>query len=274
MRPSRHRYFPCRRTILTVLCLMLLLPLPESRATGWDGEFEQLHFRLSWLFVHAGTAVIQAAPQEDGGAEYRIDSCSTPALDLIYKVRDQILARTRLNDGHQASAHYRFQQNEARRQEDTEIVFSEDSTATVTDHRKGETTTFVLASGTLDMVTAFFAIRALPLAADGDYRLPVFDKTTSYDLVIDVVRREVRDTALGKATPLVVIHPRLQTDGIFKRKSDMHIWLTDDAQHIPVRMESKVTVGKIIAALERVEREPPALDPKQLACASIKGSEY
>jgi hypothetical protein len=47
----------------------------------------------------------------------------------------------------------------------------------------------------------------------------------------------------------VVIRPILQSEGIFARTGDLHIWLTDDERRIPVMMKSKVKIGSITATL-------------------------
>jgi hypothetical protein len=41
----------------------------------------------------------------------------------------------------------------------------------------------------------------------------------------------------------------MKSEGIFNRKGDMYIWLTDDQRRIPVRMQTKVAVGSITATL-------------------------
>jgi hypothetical protein len=47
----------------------------------------------------------------------------------------------------------------------------------------------------------------------------------------------------------VVVKPILKSEGIFLRKGDVYIWLTDDDKKIPVKMKSKVKVGAINAVL-------------------------
>jgi hypothetical protein len=49
----------------------------------------------------------------------------------------------------------------------------------------------------------------------------------------------------------IVIKPLMKSEGIFSRKGDIFIWLTDDLKHIPVKMQTKAAVGSIIATLVR-----------------------
>jgi hypothetical protein len=43
------------------------------------------------------------------------------------------------------------------------------------------------------------------------------------------------------------------TIGIFRRASDILIWVTDDENHVPVRVETSITLGKITAELTNSE---------------------
>jgi hypothetical protein len=47
----------------------------------------------------------------------------------------------------------------------------------------------------------------------------------------------------------VIVKPLMQSEGIFNRKGEIYIWLTDDEKHIPVKMQTKVAVGSITATL-------------------------
>ncbi len=47
-----------------------------------------------------------------------------------------------------------------------------------------------------------------------------------------------------------MVKPLLKSEGIFMRKGDVYIWLTDDDRKIPVKMKSKVKVGAVNAVLK------------------------
>ena len=47
----------------------------------------------------------------------------------------------------------------------------------------------------------------------------------------------------------VVIKPLMKSEGIFNKKGDVYIWLTDDKKRVPVKLESKVAIGSITATL-------------------------
>ncbi|WP_297528392.1 DUF3108 domain-containing protein [Thiohalobacter sp.] len=255
----------------SLLAILLAATLSSPRAAGWDGAYERLLFDIRWLFVPAGVALVEARPRGEARVLLRVEACSNAALDLFYRVRDLAAVEVLREDGHLRPLQYRYSQTEGSHRSELVSDFSRAGEVVQHDRLKGRRRAFPVPEDVADMVTAFFRTRALDLAPDaGPWRIPVFDKGKSYLLEIEVLRRERIDTLLGKDTPTVVIRPRLQTEGIFKRTGDIFIWLTDDARHLPVRMESRVRIGSIVSSLIAIEREPVPLPAEGLACEALR----
>jgi hypothetical protein len=92
----------------------------------------------------------------------------------------------------------------------------------------------------------------------------VFASRKSWDLEVRVLSRETLDTVLGRRETLVV-EPLLKFEGIFQRKGRVIVWLTDDADRTPVRMQSEIVIGSFVSTLVRrdlgaahASRERPA----------------
>jgi hypothetical protein len=47
----------------------------------------------------------------------------------------------------------------------------------------------------------------------------------------------------------VVVEPVLKSEGVFKSKGSIHVWLTDDGRRIPVLVKSKIPIGSISVSL-------------------------
>lgn len=246
---------------LRPLAFLLWLPALAARAAGWMHPYEELRFHIRWLFIPAGTAVIRQYWPDPEHVRFRMDSCSNATLDLVYPVRDRIRVRARRNPGDRPalrSQRYEYSQREGRDRSELVLEFPAPGVIRMEDRLAGTTRTFHVVPETVDMVTAFFLTRGLPLVTGKTYRIPVFDKGKAYALEIEVVRREVLHTVLGKNTATVMVHPRLQSEGVFKRTGELYLWLTDDARRIPVRMESSVRIGKMITTLASVQRRDSA----------------
>jgi hypothetical protein len=76
----------------------------------------------------------------------------------------------------------------------------------------------------------------------------VFDSKKLWNVEVQVLRKEKISTILGEVET-IVIKPLMKSEGIFNRKGEILIWLTDDQKRIPVKMNTKVVVGAITATL-------------------------
>lgn len=238
---------------------------------GWDGEYQRLRFEVSWMFITAGESMIQAWRPGPGRVAFRTEACSNKTVDVIHKVRDQALARARFGPEGLRADYYRLTQYNDGGWRDITTHYGE-PVVTRKQH-KGKAERFEkVPSGSLDAVSALFALRRKPLEVGERYTVPVFDEDQAYELVVEVLRRERIETPFGRRTPTVVVKPELKTAGIFRRKGDMWIWFTDDASHVPVRMKSKVTFGSIDAQLVAIESQPPPGGPKTPFCMPELGS--
>jgi len=242
---------------LGAILLVLVLAAPAAAGPGWEGGFERLRFQVGWAFVPAGTAVIQARSPVPGHAEFRIEACTNDALDVIHKVHDRIITSASITDQGFRALYYRIIQNEGGHHKDKWLRFDEGGVVHTRNLRKDKSDYFPVPPDTVDVLTALFETRRRPLEPGESYRIPVFDEDESYTLVVEVEGRERLDTVLGEETPVLRVHPRLKSQGVFRRKGTLRVWFTDDQRRIPVRMESRIAIGAVHARLEEVVRGRP-----------------
>ena len=70
---------------------------------------------------------------------------------------------------------------------------------------------------------------------------------------MNVVRREVLDTPLGKKM-CIVVRPQTRFGGVMKQENgDSFFWLTDDDRRFVARFEAQVKVGSVAGCLKHVE---------------------
>ena len=67
-----------------------------------------------------------------------------------------------------------------------------------------------------------------------------------YNLNIKYVGKETISTDIGKLR-CFKLKPQLVVDRVFKKADAMTVWVTDDLNHMPVRIESEIQVGAIAA---------------------------
>jgi len=83
-------------------------------------------------------------------------------------------------------------------------------------------------------------------------------------LNIKFIGRETLHTDLGKFK-CVIFRPMLQEGRVFKESEDMTVWVSDDLNRIPVRVQSNILVGSIKMDLTGYENllHPPAVERKK-----------
>ncbi|HKK72580.1 MAG TPA: DUF3108 domain-containing protein [Candidatus Krumholzibacteria bacterium] len=163
-------------------------------------------------------------------------------FDAFFKVRDQ--ANSYIDADSLFARYYSKTLREGGYERDVEIHF--DQIDGIAYYPSGKESKFP--APIHDVLSAFFRVRTLPLPPGASFRLPTHGDDEIYDLRIDVVRREVRDTPLGRVR-CVVVRPTLGDEGLFRHEGDLLVWFTDDERRVPVLMRATVPVGAIEARL-------------------------
>lgn len=100
---------------------------------------------------------------------------------------------------------------------------------------------------TFDLVSAYYFSRNLDLtnAKQGDkFTINYFLDDEVTPLTIEYVGKEVVKTSLGKIKCLK-FSPSIRAGRIFRKGSRLYLWISDDANRIPVKAQAEVIVGAI-----------------------------
>ena len=178
---------------------------------------------------------------------------SAPVISVLYKGEDH--ATSTLVDG--KPLNFRIKQREGRYRSDKETFFDSSAGKIVyADYLKGIRTEHEVKMKdrpAWDVISGFYHLRTLALEAGKTLSLHVFDSNKMLKAEVHVLRRE--KVAFPGKGPMdaFVIRPVLKTEGLFKHKGSILIWLSADERRIPVRVETKVSIGKVVAELKKVE---------------------
>ncbi len=109
-----------------------------------------------------------------------------------------------------------------------------------------------------DVLSAIYFIRTQPLAVGKSFEVFVGDGGRVYKVPVKVVEKKRMKTILGRVDVLRV-NPELFGPErlIDDEKGEFSIWITDDAQHIPVGGRVKTDYGTIDIKLKRIITNPP-----------------
>lgn len=213
----------------------------------WKGE--RLVFELSWFKLKGGTAVMEVAEEAEvqGRKAYQISAVTTSNkfVDTFHKVRDRVDSFVYADN--LASYRFKVYQEEGRFRRGKEIDFNyAKETANYTVDK--ETTYYPIPAFVQDALSSLYYLRTRKLVIGKSVIIDVFDDKKLWQVEVQVIGKERIRTPAGEFDTLL-IKPLLKFEGIFQRKGDVYIWLTDDSRKMPVRMRSKIVIGSISADL-------------------------
>jgi hypothetical protein len=102
----------------------------------------------------------------------------------------------------------------------------------------------------LDDAAFFYFVRLTPLVVGKKYTYDRYFRKDKNPVTIEVVKREKMELPDGSKVQCLVLHPIIDTKGLFSKRSETRIWITDDARRLPVQIRSKFPFGTITLRLK------------------------
>jgi hypothetical protein len=102
----------------------------------------------------------------------------------------------------------------------------------------------------LDDAAFFYFVRMTPLQLGKKYTYDRYFRKDKNPVTIEVIKREKMELPDGSKVQCLVLHPTIDTKGLFSKRSETLIWLTDDARRLPVQIRSKFPFGTITLRLK------------------------
>ncbi|NBD38420.1 MAG: DUF3108 domain-containing protein [Verrucomicrobia bacterium] len=228
----------------------------EKSATFADGE--RLRFKLGWSLFTVARAELETMPGKHRGREalrIRLQARTNAFADAFYKVRNQSVSW--ISRDVSASFLYAAQQSEGGDDRNTRAVFDpEELTAYYENLLKDEVRDPVaILPGTFDPLGIVFFVRALDFEVGDRLVIPTSNGKEFFFTVVHVVDRVKRRFASGKQEAFVLEPDIKDLGGVFKRSPGgyLRFFFSTDDRKLPLRMESKVAVGRFWAELTEIE---------------------
>lgn len=108
----------------------------------------------------------------------------------------------------------------------------------------------------LDDAAFFYFVRVTDLQVGSKYTYNRYFRRDKNPVTIEVIKREKMELPDGREVDCLVLHPVIETKGMFSKRSDTRIWLTDDARRLPVQIRSKFPFGTITLRMKRMVLPP------------------
>lgn len=207
---------------------------------------EKLSYVLHYGWLNAGVATLELkdSGQDVEGREilHAVGTgVSTGAFNAFYKVNDRY--ETYLDEEGVFPWVFIRRVNEGGYTINQDYLFKQNRHTVETQDKKS----YAVAAGVQDMLSAFYFARTMDYAnaqKGQEFTIPCFMDNKEWTLRMRFVKKETIKLRNGKYRCLK-FQPVVQEGRIFKTNDDLNVWITDDANHIPVLAEAKVLVGSI-----------------------------
>ena len=114
----------------------------------------------------------------------------------------------------------------------------------------GRDTSWSTPAKPLDDAAFFYFVRVTPLVVGRKYTYNRYFRKEKNPVTIEVLKREKLELPDGSNVNCLVLHPTIDTRGLFSKRSETRIWLTDDVRRLPVQIRTKFPFGTITLRLK------------------------
>ncbi len=138
---------------------------------------------------------------------------------------------------------------------DIEIDFDHDNNkAIITDHKHNKTNTLKTPDNVQDLLSAFYYLRnnydEKSIEVGDEIVLDLlYEEDETFKFKLKFLRRETISTKFGNVKCLK-FRPYVQSGRVFKEEESLTMWISDDQNKIPLRIQADLAIGSLKADLE------------------------
>jgi len=231
-------------------------PIPPPLRNA--GEFmssksEKLSYQISLLGIPVGSVELEAK-NENNEIRITLRTRTNTVLSSIYPVDD--IMETRHLGGNFIITKIRQQEGTFRSDIGFTIFLRDKRVFWIDRIRNRHSDETIPNSEVLDTLSSFYYLRNRPLQTGKTELLHIYDGDAYAPVPVEILRQEeIRLRNFKKVDSLVLRHVKQKE--IFRRTGDMMIWLTNDENKVPVKVETDTPVGKVTVELVSAETQRP-----------------
>lgn len=218
---------------------------------------EALVYRVGWRMITAGRATLKFTRGASDGWQLNLNLSSEGIVNQLYRVQDNY--RLGVTDKF-CGTNVNFEEQEGKRHAISTIVFDYDK------HKVSATSKDLVANAThkgeldipacaYDIAGALMTLRASQLQPGMKFTLPVTDGKKLANVRVEGLGKE-KLTMKGVTYNTIRYETFVFNNVLYRRKGRLLIWVTDDAQRLPVQLRFVFSfpLGDITLELEKVEK--------------------
>ena len=219
------------------------------------GPGEHLEYRVHYGFLNAAEAIVDVSPtlyKVNDRPCYRVnvDGRTVGAFDLVTHIRDTWRSYIDTSAILPQKFYSSLQENKFRKEEN--ITFNH-ATNTVKAEESTERDVFKVPDNVHDFISGYYFLRTIDfnkLNTGQILEVPAFYDDTVYNMKVRYRGKDVIKTKQGKINVLK-INPVLPQNKLFKDEESIRIFVSDDVNKVPVKVEVDLWVGSMVMDLRR-----------------------
>lgn len=242
-----------------LLCCTLAMPysLADGNTPARFPYHEKLHYRIEWRLITAGTADVELAPISSHTWETKIKLESAGVVTRLYEVHDDYEVRT---DEKFCAATSTLKAQEGKRNRNSTLNFDPAHKKVSYEERdllKNAVTKKELdiPACTHEIAGALSTLRILAPEPGKSIQLPITDGKRFAMARIEAQEKETI-VVDGKSYATIRYEAYVFDNVIYSRKGRLNLWLTDDADRLPIQMRIRLgfPIYNINLYLEKQEK--------------------
>ena len=244
------------KKIIYIISILITFTAFSQEDTSSFKAGEKLKFRMSYSnFLTAGYATINIKKTKNKGVDaFHVvgKGKTTGMINWFFKVRDNYETYFYKD----SILPYKFirQIDEGGYTKDKELLFNQKiNEVTVIDKEKKNQNKFNTDGPVQDLLSSLYYMRNKDITnfKKGDeITLPIFLDQETMQMKLRFLGRETIKTKFGKIKAAKFM-PLVASGRVFKEKESVTIWVSDDANKIPLRIKASLSVGSLRADLHK-----------------------
>ncbi len=213
------------------------------------GPGEVLEYRVHYGFINAGEGVVKVSNQihkVNNRPCYEVTAYgkSVGAFDWVIRIRDTW--RSYIDTS--ALVPHRFQTDiQEGKYRKAETVYFNHSNRTIRSEEKNDTKEFQMPPNVQDIISGYCYMRVIDfnsLHLNEEVPIPAFFDDKFYDFKVKYRGKEDVKTKYG-TTRCIKLTPVMPKNEMFDGESSIRVWITDDKNRIPIKIEADMFVGAV-----------------------------
>ena len=242
-----------KKIITIFLALFSLSISAQDHQAYQDGEW--FKFRIHYGLVNAGYATLEVKEtifKDQPVYHVTGKGRSTGMVHVFFKVKDNYESYVHRETG--TPLRFIRQIDEGGHTKDIQIDFDHDKKLAYVHNRKYDIKkTFPVDYNVQDMISSFYYLRNnldVQNLSEGDMlNLNLFFDNENHDFKLKFLGREILNTKMGNIAALK-FKPYVMAGRVFKEKESLTIWVSDDKNRMPLKIEADLAVGSLEADID------------------------